>query len=430
MSLAKGSKLGGYEILALIGVGGMGEVYRARDAKLKRDVAIKVLPQAFAQDAERMKRFEREAQVLASLNHPHIASIYGLEENALILELVERPTLAERITEGPLAWEEVLAIAQQIAEALEYAHENGIIHRDLKPANVKLTLDGDVKVLDYGLAKALGDDNAASPDDSLSPTLTRATGVGVLLGTAGYMAPEQAKGKPVDKRADVWAFGVVVFELLTGKRLYSGETASETLALVMTQEPSWESLPADIPVHFRHLLRRCLTKDPKERLRDIGEARIALGQPDEEKDIVAVLLTPKPLWRQALPWVVAGSLAFALLAVLLAPRAPKRVTRLSAEIGADAALYLEQGPAVVLSPDGSTLAFVATAADGGRRQLFVRPLDRAEATPLSGAEEARNPFFSPDGQSLGFFAEGKLKKIAVTGGGCGHAGRRSKRQGR
>ena len=231
------------------------------------------------------------------------------------------------------------------------------------------------------------------------------------------MAPEQAKGKPVDKRADVWAFGVVLFELLTGTRLFSGETASETLALVMTQEPSWEALPAATPARIRHLLRRCLTKDPKQRLRDIGEARIALGQPGEEENIVPVLATPKPLWRQALPWAVAGLLGFALVAVLWTPAAPRRVTRLSAEIGADASLYLGQGPAAILSPDGSTLAFVATATGGqGDRQLFVRRLDRTESAPLSGTEGARNHFFSPDGQWLGFFAEGKLKKIAVTGG--------------
>ena len=379
MSLAKGSKLGVYEIIAPIGAGGMGEVYRARDPKLKRDVAIKVLPEDFAEDAERMKRFEREAQLLASLNHPHIAAIYGLEQNALILELVEGPTLAQRIEEGPLAWEEALRIALQIAEALEYAHDNGIIHRDLKPANVKLTGDGDVKVLDYGLAKALGDRESGEHDDSQSPTLTRAgTQAGVLLGTAGYMSPEQAKGKAVDRRGDIWAFGVVLFEMLTGQRLFSGETASETLAAVIKDEPDWSRLPSETPSHIRKLLRRCLTRDPKERLQAIGEARIALARPEEE-EAVAVVATPAPLWRRALPWVVAGLFGFAWVSVLSTPREPNRVTRLSAEIGADASLYLDQGPAAILSPDGSTLAFVATATDGQDRRLFVRRLDRTES---------------------------------------------------
>lgn len=444
MALRAGSKLGPYEILEPIGHGGMGEVYRARDPKLKRDVAVKVLPADFAEDAERMKRFEREAQVLASLNHPHIASIYGLENpqpersaqrsgvaerevvgvgphdtkgcHALILELVEGPTLADRIAEGPLSVEDALVIAKQIAEAVEYAHENGVIHRDLKPANVKLTPDGEVKVLDFGLAKALGDEETLSPDDSLSPTLTRATQAGVLLGTAGYMAPEQAKGKPIDKRADIWAFGVVLFELLTGKRLYSGETASETLALVMTQEPNWEQLPEDTPAHVRHLLRRCLTRDPKERLRDIGEARIALGRPVEESATVSVGAPASPRWRRALPWAVAGLFGIALAVFVPTSRTPQTPLRLSAEIGADASLYMDYGPALALSPDGSILAFTATGADDGRSRVYLRSLDRVEATPLSGTEGAQDPFFSPDGQWIGFFADGKLKKIPSTGG--------------
>ncbi len=260
----------------------MGEVYRASDTKLKREVAIKVLPEAFARDEARMKRFEREAQLLASLNHPNIASIYGLEEangvRALVMELVEGPTLAERIASGPLPLEETLRIASQIAHGLEAAHERAVIHRDLKPANVKLTKDGDVKILDFGLAKAL-EVEPPPVEESHSPTLTRATQVGVLLGTAAYMSPEQAKGKPADRRADVWAFGVVLYEMLTGKRAFAGEDVSETLAHVLTKEPDWSALPSGFRASVRALLARCLTKDPKKRLQAIGEARIALEEP-------------------------------------------------------------------------------------------------------------------------------------------------------
>ena len=284
MVLSSGSRLGNYEILEPLGAGGMGEVYRARDHKLDRDVALKVLPDEFASDRDRMARFEREAKVLASLNHHHIASIHGLEEagsmRALVMEVVEGPTLAERIEKGSIPIDEAVTIAKQIAEALEYAHERSIIHRDVKPANLKLTEEGDVKLLDFGLAKALEGDAGEAHDDSLSPTLTRgarATEAGVLLGTAGYMSPEQAKGKPVDRRADIWAFGVVLFEMLTGQRLFAGEAASETLAFVMTKDPSFETLPSATPASVRELLRRCLTKDPRMRLQAIGEARVALS---------------------------------------------------------------------------------------------------------------------------------------------------------
>ena len=285
MALPPGSRLGTYELVALLGAGGMGEVYRARDTKLKREVAVKVLPEAFARDEERMKRFEREAQVLASLNHPNLAAIYGLEEadgvRALVLELVEGPTLAERIAVGPLPPEEAIRIGVQMAQGLEAAHEKAVVHRDLKPANVKLTKDGDVKILDFGLAKALEVEPPAV-EVSLSPTLTRATQVGVLLGTAAYMSPEQAKGKPADRRADVWAFGVVLYELLTGRRAFAGEDVSDTLALVLTRDPDWTALPSGLPSRVRSLLVRCLTKDPKLRLQAIGEARIALEDTGEE----------------------------------------------------------------------------------------------------------------------------------------------------
>ncbi|MGA9882895.1 MAG: serine/threonine-protein kinase, partial [Candidatus Acidiferrales bacterium] len=272
-----GTKLRSYEILAAIGAGGMGEVYRARDAKLGRDVALKVLPEAFARDSERMARFQREAKLLASLNHPNIAAIYGFEDSgathALVMELVEGPTLADRLKAGPIPIDEALRIAKQICEALEYAHERGIVHRDLKPANVKVTNDDAVKVLDFGLAKAI-DGDASSMDMANSPTLTRmATMQGVLLGPAAYMSPEQAKAKPVDRRADIWAFGCVLYEMLTGKHAFNGETATDTLAAVIKEEPDWTKLPQDTPAHVRVLLQRCLQKDAKQRLRDIGDAR-------------------------------------------------------------------------------------------------------------------------------------------------------------
>src|SRR5271169_7143730 len=322
MALATGTRLGPYEILAPIGAGGMGEVYRARDAKLGRDVALKVLPEEFARDGERMARFQREAKVLASLNHPNIASIYGLEDSstthALVMELVEGPTLADRIKAGAIPIDEALRIAKQICEGLEYAHERGIVHRDLKPANVKVTSDDAVKVLDFGLAKAIEGD-ASSIDIANSPTVSRmATQAGVLLGTAAYMSPEQAKGKTVDRRADVWAFGCVLYEMLTGKMAFSGETVTDTLAAVIRAEPDWSQLPAATPVRVRVLLQRCLQKDPKERLRDIGDARISLdevlvGAPDAS--LAGAAGISAPLWRRVLPWVVAA-LAIAVAAVL------------------------------------------------------------------------------------------------------------------
>ena len=284
MSLATGIRLGPYEVLSPLGAGGMGEVYRARDTRLGRDVAIKLLPAEVAQDAERLARFRREAHLLASLSHPHIAAVHGLEELdgklLLVLELVEGEDLAERLKRGAIPVDEALGIAKQVAEALEEAHEKGIVHRDLKPANIKLTPEGKAKVLDFGLAKAYsaeGDTDKA--DVSHSPTLTRAgSQLGVILGTAAYMSPEQARGKPVDKRADIWAFGVVLFEMLTGKRLFHGETVSDTLAAVLKTDPDWSLLPAGTPLRIRNLLRRCLTRDPLGRLRDIGDARIDIDE--------------------------------------------------------------------------------------------------------------------------------------------------------
>jgi len=428
MPLPTGFRLGPYEISSAIGAGGMGEVYRARDTKLGRDVALKVLPQAFARDADRMARFQREAKVLASLNHPNIASIYGLEDSgsthALVMELVEGPTLADRIRQGPIPVEEALRIAKQVCDALEYAHERGIVHRDLKPANVKVTADDAVKVLDFGLAKALEGD-AASIDISTSPTISRmATQAGILLGTAAYMSPEQAKGKSVDRRADIWAFGCVLYELLTGKRAFDGETVTDTLAAVIRAEPDWPRLPAATPMRVRVLLQRCLQKDPKQRLRDIGDARISLdevlsGAPDLAP-VGGAEVPVVPLWRRVVLWS-AGLLAVALASVsgwILKPTPsppPRPVMRFTISLPPGQRMAGLGQPALALSPDGSRLAYVASQGDSAQ-QIYVRAMDSGEAKPIFGTEGATAPFFSPDGQWLGFFADGKLKKIGVNGG--------------
>jgi serine/threonine-protein kinase len=426
MLLSAGRRLGPYEILAPLGAGGMGEVYRARDTKLNRDIAIKVLPDLFASDPERLARFQREAQVLASLNHPNVAHLYGLEESsgvrALVMELVEGPTLANRIVQGAIPLAEALPMAKQIADALEAAHEQGIIHRDLKPANIKVREDGTVKVLDFGLAKALDPAASSSADVMNSPTLSvRATQAGVILGTAAYMSPEQARGRPADKRADIWAFGVVLFEMLTGTRLFHGETISDTLAAVLRQDIDWTVLPASTAPPIRRVLLRCLDRDPKRRLRDIGEARLEIentlsGIPDDAGRPVPRSV---PLWRRALPWAaLASALGVALVLPLWARwrHVPSLVAlRLRTELGADASLVTNGGAAAILSPAGAMLAFVAQPSDETPR-LYVRRLEQLQAAPLAGTEGAANPFFSPDGQWIAFFAEAKLKKIPVTGG--------------
>src|SRR3954453_19799821 len=348
MPLSTGARIGPYVIVTPIGSGGMGEVYRATDSKLKRDVAIKILPEAFASDSERMARFEREAQVLAALNHPNIAAIYGVEEHAIVMELVEGPVLT-----GPLPIETALDYARQIAVALEAAHEKGIIHRDLKPANVKITSDGVVKVLDFGLAK-LGEDPAAS-NASNSPTLTMSpTHLGMILGTAAYMAPEQARGAAVDKRADIWAFGVVLYEMLAGKPVFSGESTSDILAGVLRSEPDWSALPAATPPGIRQLLRRCLDRDRKQRLRDIGEARIAierfLANPNETA-------APTLVGRSLRRWVPATAgvlvLAAAIAGWWMVPRPISRPwLRLSLDLGADTPMARGlPGDGFALSPD-------------------------------------------------------------------------------
>jgi serine/threonine-protein kinase len=429
MSLNPGTRLGSYEIVSAIGAGGMGEVYRATDTNLGRQVAIKVLPDAFAQDPERVARFEREAKTLASLNHPNIAIIHGLEKSqgtyALVMELVEGEDLSQRIARGPIPLDEALPIAKQIAEALEAAHEQGIIHRDLKPANIKLRLDGTVKVLDFGLAKAL-DRGSSAIDAAQSPTLTSPalmTGVGVLLGTAAYMSPEQARGKAVDKRSDIWSYGCVLYEMLTACRAFQGDEVSITLAAVMMKEPHWNRVPATVPSGVRRLLRSCLEKDSKHRLQAIGDARVEIervlrGVPEDA--ITPAMPSSVPLWRGALPWAALASVfGLALLAVLIvwppwrtAASAPP--VRLEAAVGADASIVNFQA-SLAVSPDGALLA-VAAQGSQGVPELYVRRLGDLRATPLAGTAGARDPFFSPDGKWIGFFAGGRLKKIAVMGG--------------
>jgi len=405
----------------------MGEVYRALDSKLGRQVALKIIPDEFATDAERLGRFEREAQLLASLNHPNIAALYGLEESegtrALVMELVEGETLAERIARGPLPLEDALACARQIAEALEYAHERGIVHRDLKPANIKLLPDGTAKVLDFGLAKAQAPENVAGNPIS-SPTLTAAaTKMGVIIGTAAYMSPEQAKGRAVDRRSDIWAFGCVLYEMSTGKLAFQGETITDTLAAVVRGEPDWNALPAKTPPSLRRLLERCLRKDFRSRLQAIGDARIALeeclsGETAAASTVpLSVAAGPKTTLVWAIPWIVAAM--FALLALVVwepwkGSPAPQ-VVRLTAELGADGDLYTAYGASAVLSPDATRIAYVVV--DANRvRHLWWRSLDEGKPKLLAGTDDARDPFFSPDGRWIGFFAQNELKKIAVDDG--------------
>jgi serine/threonine protein kinase len=406
MSLAIGSRLGPYEILAPIGSGGMGEVYRARDTRLKREVALKVLPDSFASDPDRMARFQREAELLASLNHPRIATIYGVEEHALAMELVEGEALA-----SPLPIQTALEYARQIAEALEYAHERGVIHRDLKPANIKVTPEGTVKLLDFGLAKAIEDPIGSTEDPAHSPTLTLgATRLGLILGTAAYMSPEQANGKPADRRADIWSFGAVLYEMLSGKRAFSGESVSDTLASVLKLDPDWDALPSMIPPSIRKLVRRCLKKDRKQRLQAIGEARIEIDEalsaaPEETPPQGVTAPRGNPLWKIAA--LVLAVLAAALAVVHFDERAPEpRSVRFQIPPPEKSSIEFFQ-----LSPDGRVLAFTTT-----DRRLWTRALDSLQAQPLPATDGAAFPFWSPDSRYIAFFAPGKLKRIAASGG--------------
>ncbi len=423
--ITTGTKLGPYEVTAPLGAGGMGEVYRASDTKLKREVALKVLPELFANDPQRMARFEREAQVLASLNHSHIAHIHGLEESngirALVMELVEGPTLAERIAQGPMPVEEALPPAKQIAEALEYAHDRGIIHRDLKPANIKVTPEGQAKILDFGLAKAL-EGEASEVNISTSPTISAAaTRAGVLLGTAAYMSPEQAKGKPVDRRADIWAFGCVLFEMLAGKAAFDGETITDTLAAVVRAEPEWSQLPEKTPSSIRELLQRCLVKDPKQRLQAIGEARIVLEKYLTNPSAAPAVVSESGRNRERALGVVAAVavVAAVFFSVLYWNRTPEkmRVVRSYIKPMANSSFVLagQTGAGFALSPDGLRFAYVALNADG-KLLLWVRSIDSLHAQPLAGTEGGGFPFWSPDSRFIGFFADGKLKKIEASGG--------------
>ena len=421
MALSPGTRLGHYDVTALLGEGGMGQVWQATDTQLNRQVALKILPDAFAADPDRLARFTREAQILASLNHPNIAAIHGIEEaegtRALVLELVEGPTLADRISKGPIPLDEALPIAKQIAEALEAAHEAGVIHRDLKPANIKVREDGTVKVLDFGLAKAL--DPNPDGDPSQSPTLTAAaTQMGVIMGTAAYMSPEQAAGQTLDKRSDAWSFGVVLHEMLTGQRLFTGETVSHVLAKVLERELDLSALPTPTPAAIKRLLRRCLERKPKRRLSDLGEAlghleeaRASVDEAPSAVSSVSPVVQPAG-WRQALPWVAGLVLAVVTGAAIwgFTRAAPGPVTRSTILLPAGVSSGNSNHHRIALSPDSSHLVYA------GQDQLYLRALDQLEATAIPSTAFAVEPVFSPDGQWVAFWADGQIKKVQVTGG--------------
>ncbi len=423
-NLQDGAQLGPYTIVARIGAGGMGEVYRAHDARLTRDVAIKVVRSSLAGDPDGHARFQREARILASLNHPHIAAIYGLDESAgrpaLVMELVEGPTLADRLRHGGLSVDEAIRIARQIAEALEYAHERAIVHRDLKPGNVKVAGDGTVKILDFGLAKALALDTPAGATTD-TPTVTYpATEAGIVLGTPAYMSPEQATGRPIDRRTDVWAFGCVLYEMLAGARAFPGETTTDTLAAVVRGEPDWSRLPAATPPAVRRLLRRCLQKDPRQRLQAIGDARIELDEAETgfSPAVAAPAVRVGSSSRLALELIGAAFLVAAAVFVAWSVKptpaigAPVRSFTVALPPGQRLTAF-DRGT-LAFSADEAQLAYVATGDDG--QQIYVRAMDSGETAAIPGTRGATMPFFSPDGQWLGFVADGKLKKVLVRGG--------------
>jgi eukaryotic-like serine/threonine-protein kinase len=426
MTLAAGSRLGPYEILSPLGTGGMGEVYRARDATLHRDVALKVIPALFALDVDRLARFRREAQVLAALNHPNIAAIYGFEESnnvrALVMELIEGEDLSAQIARGPMPLADALPIARQIAEALEAAHEQGIIHRDLKPANIKVRPDGKVKVLDFGLAKAFVSDRP-TPDLSQAPTRTAATREGLILGTPAYMSPEQARGTPVDKRTDVWAFGCVLYQVLTGREAFPGNTVSDVIAAILEREPNWEALPAQTPAPIRRLLRRCLDRDRKRRLRDMGDALADIdeaGNPRALEVQTPTSVASARLGRYTVllaTTAVAAAIVTALTVSNLTRPTPQPPTRFTIPAPPGAQIT-HAVPA--LSPDGRTLVFAActkcNTEDLDDWVAYRRPLDRLQEVPIPGVKGAFFFFFSPDGRSLGFCTRDGLKKVSLAGG--------------
>ena len=435
LAITPGIRLGVYEVIASIGEGGMGQVFRARDTKLDRDVAIKILPEAFAHNADRLARFQREAKTLASLNHPNIAAIHGLEESggvtALVMELVEGDDLSQRLARGAIPLDEALPIAKQIAEALEAAHEQGIIHRDLKPANIKVRPDGMVKVLDFGLAKAAEPVSVSSLSHSQSPTITTPamTQLGVILGTAAYMAPEQARGAQVDKRADIWAFGCVLYEMLTGSRAFGGELISDVMASVLKSEPDYNALPRSIPPRLRALLARCLHKDPKRRWRDAGDVRIELEMVGDALPAAGEFAPPAPqsnvrreraLWASA---IVVASVAAGLVASRLGvdrptDAAPPAGSVVRFPVAPEPGTSIYSGGWIVpfaVSPDGRRLAFTATA-DDGRSRLWVRPLDSETAQVISGTEGALNPVWSPDSVWLGFQRRNVWHRVRIPGG--------------
>ncbi len=426
MSIPSQTRLGSYEVVALIGAGGMGEIYLAKDTKLGREVAIKVLPEAFAQDRDRLARLEREARLLASLNHPNVAAIHGLEKSGdllyIVMELVEGPTLRERLAVDRLTLQDTLSCFHQIAQALEAAHGKGIIHRDLKPDNIKITPENLVKVLDFGLAKAFAKEPLAS-DSSQSPTASyKGTSAGVVLGTIPYMSPEQARGKPLDKRSDIWSFGCCLYEALTGQHPFYRDTGSDILAAILSTEPEWTALPKKTPRSIRSLLRRCLQKDTRERLHDIADARIELGEAlaiHSRSTLVDVGVTRQA--GRSLHYAVAALLGAAVGAASIGAwfqSAPADTTRAVQrfEIGLPPTepLTLGLGSALALSPDGSRLVYVTSRGD--TTQLYMRAMDSLEPTPVQGAEGGASPFFSSDSKSIGFFADAKLKKLSLPGG--------------
>jgi serine/threonine-protein kinase len=414
MALAPGTRLGPYEILALIGAGGMGQVYRARDSRLSRDVATKILPADLAGDPERIRRLDREAELLAAINHPNVAHIYGVEHvagvTALVMELVDGDDLATLLQTGPLPIDRSLRIATQIGEGLDAAHERGIIHRDLKPSNVRVRADGLVKVLDFGLAKVFDSHGGDGGSEMTSPAIT---GLGMVLGTTSYMSPEQARGQVVDKRTDIWAFGCVLYEMLAGKRAFAGRTTSDTIAAIIAGDPDWNGLPAQMPHNIRRLLERCFEKEPRNRLRDIGDAVLEIR--DASRSAVAIAV-PGATVRFPWNWLVVASIAVALFLAAWSLRDAKNVEPLGAmarwnvDLGRSLDLAPAGGAEFVLSRDGRRMAFVSD------NRLFTRRLDQAVAQELAGTEGAFGPFFSPDATWLGFFTQDKLKKVSIETG--------------